>query len=212
VNWKRVGTGLSYTAPQLPGTIANVSALAVYDVGAGPELYVAGSFDTAGGQPAANIARWNGSTWSAVAGGVGGHVWGLEAFDDGTGLRLYAGGAFTTAGGASTVGAARYGPSGWSSVSSGQFGNLTDFQVFDDGNGPKLYCATQFQVRDVGRWNGSSWTQLGCANVRPTSLALYDDGHGERLCAGGDAPAGRPSPPSPSRLGMAAGGPTCPRG
>lgn len=36
-----------------------------------PVLYLiaGGSFDQTGGQPAANIARWNGSAWSALPGG-----------------------------------------------------------------------------------------------------------------------------------------------
>jgi hypothetical protein len=50
-----------------------VLALAV----SGSDLYAGGEFTTAGGISAANIAKWNGSSWSALGSGMG-------ATDDGT--------------------------------------------------------------------------------------------------------------------------------
>jgi len=47
----------------------NVYALAEFDDGSGPALYVGGSFHTAGQAIAQNIARWDGSSWSPVGGG-----------------------------------------------------------------------------------------------------------------------------------------------
>jgi len=44
------------------GTNGYVLALTVYNGG----LYAGGEFTTAGGNPANNIAVWNGSSWSAV--------------------------------------------------------------------------------------------------------------------------------------------------
>ena len=55
-----------------------------------------GDFTTAGGVTVNNIAKWNGSTWSALGTGTDDYVVRL-AFDS-TGS-LYAGGNFTTAGG-----------------------------------------------------------------------------------------------------------------
>ncbi len=40
--------------------------MAVYNV----ELYVTGGFDSAGGIAVNNIAKWNGSSWSAVGTGL----------------------------------------------------------------------------------------------------------------------------------------------
>src|SRR5262245_55766850 len=37
-------------------------------------LYVGGVFTTAGGVFATNIAKWNGSTWSAIGSGINGEV------------------------------------------------------------------------------------------------------------------------------------------
>ena len=49
----------------------------------------------AGGSPATNIAKWNGSSWSALGSGMNSRVAALAV----SGSDLYAGGEFTTAGG-----------------------------------------------------------------------------------------------------------------
>ena len=59
-------------------------------------LYAGGRFTTAGGTSAAKIAKWNGTTWSALGTGMNNAVSAL-AFDSSG--NLYAGGGFTTAGG-----------------------------------------------------------------------------------------------------------------
>jgi hypothetical protein len=95
--------GSSWTA--LAGGViqaeASVYALTVHDDGSGPALFAGGSFGTAGGVAARNIARWNGSSWSPLGSGVGGfgldRVEALAAYDDGGGPALYAGGTFTSA-------------------------------------------------------------------------------------------------------------------
>ena len=43
-----------------------VHALAVFDDGSGPALYVGGLFETIGGVAANNIAKWDGATWSPL--------------------------------------------------------------------------------------------------------------------------------------------------
>jgi len=59
-----------------------------------PSLFVGGSFASAGGEPAARIARWDGSAWSACGTGASTTVTALELFDpgDGAGTRLYVAG------------------------------------------------------------------------------------------------------------------------
>ncbi len=54
----------------------------------GTNLYAGGSFNGAGGSPANYLARWDGSSWSTVGGGVNYHVRALWA----SGSRLYVGG------------------------------------------------------------------------------------------------------------------------
>jgi len=103
-NWSALGSGVD----------DRVLALAVFDAdGSGPgaaELYAAGQFATAGGAPASDVARWNGSSWSALSSGIGGpqypYVATLAVYDDdGEGpdaASLYAGGRFASAGGISS--------------------------------------------------------------------------------------------------------------
>ena len=80
------------------GTDAAVRSFAVFDDGHGSALYLAGSFITAGDVQARSIARWNGTSWSPVGGGIGSetfaNVSALAVFDDGSGSALYAGGQF----------------------------------------------------------------------------------------------------------------------
>ncbi len=124
-------------------------AAAFFDFGAGPKLYIAGSFG--GGS---NILYWNGTTWVVPGGGItSGLVNTLAVFDDGNGPALYAGGAFPTAGGVSSPGVAKWNGSVWSAVGQGLphtfggpfYGPLT-LAVYDDesGVGPKLYAGGNF--------------------------------------------------------------------
>jgi len=81
----------------------DVFALAVFDDGSGPALYVAGSFKTIDELEVNHIARWNGIDWSPLGNGLlGGRrngtcVRALSVFDDGNGPALFAGGTFTRA-------------------------------------------------------------------------------------------------------------------
>jgi hypothetical protein len=61
----------------------------------GTNLYAGGDFTEAGGVPANHIAKWDGSSWSALGSGLDGPVYALAA--DGAG-HLFVGGGFTHAG------------------------------------------------------------------------------------------------------------------
>lgn len=68
------------------------------------DLLGGGNFTTAGGVPANRIARWNGSQWSALAGGMNDGVLSLCTQNG----ELFAGGAFTEADGNFRYGLARW--------------------------------------------------------------------------------------------------------
>ena len=74
-----------------------------------------GGFSTAGGSAANYIAKWNGSSWTALGSGMNGGVYALAV----SGQRLYAGGDFTTAGGSAANSIAKWDGSSWSALGSG---------------------------------------------------------------------------------------------
>jgi hypothetical protein len=171
------------------------TAMALFDDGSGPALYVGGSFPTAGGVVVNNIARWDGSSWAPLAGpsGVGTDlaVWTLEVFDDGSGPALFVGGYFDLAGGIPAHSIARWRADAWSSLSSpstGLGGSAFALEAF----GAALYAGGSFteagdeSVSNIARWDGFAWTPLGSgADSRVTALAAFDDGIGPALYAGG---------------------------
>ncbi|MFT7671586.1 MAG: hypothetical protein ACI8X5_004307, partial [Planctomycetota bacterium] len=183
---------------QAPG---RVESLAVYDEGAGPMLFAGGDLTIGGNFPAENVARWDGSQWSSVGGGLGGgasnSVLALEIFDDGTGPALYAGGAFKVMDGAPANRIARWDGVSWSSL--GQGIGLTfpdrvfDLKAFDDGTGLALYATWLFTsvsgltVPGIARWNGTAWSAVGTGGQSGLALEIYDDGSGPALFVGGDA-------------------------
>ncbi len=83
----------------------------------GDDVYAAGSFSSAGGVPAANVARWDGRQWSPLGAGTDGDVHALAVL----GGRLYAGGEFALAGGLLVGGLAVWDPAAqaWSAVGGG---------------------------------------------------------------------------------------------
>ena len=180
------------------GSSGYVFALAVYDDGSGPALYVGGSFTSAGGVAANNLARWDGSSWSALGSGVNGSVYSLTIFDDGTGPALYAGGDFKFAGGGAANRIARWNGSNWSALGTGMIDTndaVRALTVYDDGSGPALYAGGEFTAAGgvaanrIARWDGSSWSALGGGMSGSSdfvySLAVFDDGGGPGLYAGG---------------------------
>lgn len=174
------------------GTNAQIRAMAVFDDGTGPALYAAGEFTQAGTAAASRIAKWNGSTWSALGGGLDGTVWALCGFDDGSGPALYAGGDFTTAGGVAASHLARWKNGAWSAVGGGLNGSVFALTVFDAALhvGGAFNLAGTTSANRVARWNGSAWSALGPGlsggvPLAVRTLAVFDSGGGPALYAGG---------------------------
>jgi hypothetical protein len=174
-----------------------VHALAVFDDGSGPVLWVGGDFMRAGGLTSPGVARWDGASWSAAGHGGFSEVKAFCAFDDGSGLSLYAAGALWIGSGATqTYGIVRWNGSGWSEVGGGLGGperSANALAVFDDGSGPALYDGGAFSLAGgvpaarIARWDGSSWSALGAGvNSTVNALAVFNDGNGPALFAGGD--------------------------
>ena len=192
-SWTTPGGGVSFGFQG-----GHVFALLVIDDGGQPALCVGGSFDKAGGVAANNIATWNGSSWATLGSGMNGGVGALVSFDEGSGPVLHAGGSFTTAGGVAANNIATWDGSSWAPLGSGTNSGVYDLTTFDDGTGPALYAAGGFWTAGgvtasrIAKWNGSSWAPLGTGlgtigtgSVGGFSLAVFDDGGGAALYAGG---------------------------
>src|SRR2546425_2808630 len=93
----------------------SVSALAV----SGSDVFAGGDFTRAGGSPANSVAKWDGSSWSALGSGIvsdfGSSVGALAV----SGSDVYAGGFFTMAGGSAANSIAKWNGSSWSALGSG---------------------------------------------------------------------------------------------
>ena len=182
-DWSSVSGGVSgYTEN------TEVDAFAVYD----GYLYVGGRFLSAGGIPTNNLARWNGSTWSA-AGGLPpmGYIFALHPYQG----ELVAGGTFWT-GSHELSRIARWNGSIWTSLGGGIQPDPTRptpevraLAVFQGS----LYVGGIFTVgsaRALAKWNGASWSAVGSiANGAYApwilSLASLEDAAGPALYVGG---------------------------
>lgn len=158
-DWSRLGDGLDLSWSYTP----RVWALAVYQ----GELYAAGQIDRSGSRSVAGIARWNGSQWIEVGGGIHGSYEPkvLDLFvtsDD----RLIVAGEFDSAGGLAARNIAAWNGSSWSTLGNGVNQDFASVFAVEEYAG-KLYIAGNFNgfagpgTKEVAAWNGSSWEALG---------------------------------------------------
>lgn len=173
-SWTSVGGGIVPIDDE--GTL--VRALQVFDDGSGQaeSLFVGGRFSTAGNTETRRIARWNGSTWSALGEGlysVPHQIWdtvaALSIFDDGQGAALYAGGHFERAGDGPAAAIAKWNGRAWSALGDGVHeGSINPavraLAAFDAGSGPMLMAGgLMTQAGEVGTarlaaWDGKNWS------------------------------------------------------
>ncbi len=176
VQWSPLGSGID------GGTVL---AMAAYDDGSGPALYAAGSFTTAGGVPADDIARWDGNQWSAlhdndIKGPGSPLIISLRVFDDGLSDHpaLFIAGRFASAAGVDVQNIVRWDGNTWSAVGQGLHNNgqgsapaAWALEVFDDGtgDGPALFAggdfrfAGNFSSQRIAKW-------IVCADTIPGDL------------------------------------------
>lgn len=180
------------------GVARAAEAQVVFDDGTGPALYVVGGFAAAGDVLASNVARWDGTRWSTLGSGLTGQLpWAYCAtvFDDGTGPSLVVGGTFTEAGGVPVLNIAAWNGATWSPLGAGLNGSFVEaLAVFDDGSGPALYAGGLIAdsgattIHHLGKWDGSSWSDVGGGPPvgEVHALWVHDDGSGSKLYVGGD--------------------------
>ena len=213
--WQSVGSGLpptsNYSAPE---------AVASWDDGSGPKLYVA-RYEAAN-PPSVAIFTWDGSVWSSLPGvflqapANAPHVTGMCVFDDGTGPALYMSGTFSSAGGVPASSIARWNGAGWSAVGTGIGGSSLPWAgrltVFDDGSGPALYVGGIFSdaggvpANGVAKWSSTGWSAVpwtppSTIQFWVYALGTHDDGNGLALYVGGSWPALSGVPGKVARVG-----------
>ncbi len=135
----------------------------------GTDLYVGGSFTMAGGVPAKNIAKWNGTSWSALGSGVSGGISNSVRAITVVGTDVYVGGRFVTAGGVVTNNIAKWNGTNWAAIGTGVSANGTssvmveDIKVIDGEVyvGGLFATAGGVNANNIAKWNGSNWLALG---------------------------------------------------
>ena len=190
VSWVPFGNG--FTANEID---EEITSMAVYDAGSGPDLVVSGILFQSGTTVFQQVARWDGAAWRALAGGLNRGAQALETFDDGTGPALYAAGEFTQSGATIARHVARWNGASWSELGGGASESAFALAPFDDGGGPALACGGFFsQVGSlpaaVGAWRASGWSTFATGTGQGLSswvsvLAEVDLGSGPELYAGG---------------------------
>ena len=148
--WNALGTGVN-------GEVFDIEVH-------GDDIYVAGQFLDAGGNPACdNIARWTGSGWEPLGNGLWGSCRAI-AFWNG---ELYAGGNFADAGGDQWAdGIARWDGAAWHSLAVSGIGNGTVHALAASADA--LYIAGGFtdglnavgQPANIMKWDGATATGL----------------------------------------------------
>lgn len=133
------------------------------------DLLVGGSFTLAGGTPAQNFARWNGSTWSSMGSyGFSSDVWALDEFQG----SLYAFGQFRDVGPHTAWRAAKWSGSDWLPLgidlglqrpSDLNYGEVRASLVRGDSIivGGRFTRAGDQPVGLIAAWDGLDWHPLG---------------------------------------------------
>ncbi|MBX7053983.1 MAG: hypothetical protein K1X36_03430 [Pyrinomonadaceae bacterium] len=147
-------------------------------------IYFAGEFNSIQGMPANGIAKWNGSSWSALGNGINGDIFAIAV----SGNDVYVGGSFNVAvsdGMARNV--AKWDGTSWTRLGNGLGGGthiVRSIAVY----GSDVFIGGSFSVSDgspangIVRWDGSAYSALSLASGEIRSLVVS----GGALYAGGN--------------------------
>jgi hypothetical protein len=193
-SWEALGTGWTGSTRQSVWSMAKWNG----------RLYIGGGVvnqpPLIAGQPWSGMASWNGQTWQTHISSIVGFsptVFAMRVFNDGSGEALFVAGRFTAINGTSAANVARFDGVNWTALAGGlptsQTGDMEAMTVFQGKlhvGGSPTTPAGQPQA-SVASWDGQGWTSVGQSlGGRTTALAVFNDGTGDALYAGGTAQPG----------------------
>jgi hypothetical protein len=177
--WSAIGTGLN-----------GIGRVIVADrsTSSGITYYVGGSFTTAASVTVNRIARYNGTTFTAMGStGVNNTVNAMLLLDDGL---LYVGGAFTTAGGVAAGYIAIWNGSSWQSLPTGPSSQVLSLAA-DTNNGVLVSSDNVFTplnnvgyITDTARWVNGAWLPVYNVNDHIGGPAMLVTRSGDLYMAG----------------------------
>lgn len=172
--WQAMGAGLT------GNTFADADVKTIYQTRDGT-VYAGGDFTANGDSDAINIAKWDGTAWSAIAAGVGapsGPIFKIIESPSGT---LYACGTFGAIGGDTDLSyITQWDGTTWSALGGGVEDSVYAMEIAKNGD---LYAGGTFEnaagdtnCQYIARWNGYQWfpLQSGLNNFVFT-LKYFDD-------------------------------------
>lgn len=178
--WSAVGAGIAGDYD------CEVMSLASYDDGSGPALYAGGYFYDAGVLGSTNLAKWDGSTWSAVGNDMTASVPSLCVFDDGSGSKLYVGASHLDN---NTPSLASWDGTTWTAITNPLNDTITAMCGFNGELhviGSYTMGANSIRSGTILRWSKGEFLPLGSGiDNYVNALATFDDGAGKKLYAGG---------------------------
>lgn len=182
--WKSLGTGLIDTTR---GTASNRN---MYEYQG--ELYVGGNFNQAGNIYSQGIAKWNGSNWSEVGGGLSpgprvNFATALE-FIEYQG-KLIVAGEFYKVGTDTATNIVAWDGTNWESLGpkTGTGRQITSMEIFQGDlivYGGAVAVFGGKQIRQLARWDGTDWYDMGFSSNQFTDIRDLQVYNGELYAAG----------------------------
>ena len=181
-NWSPMNTGIEMLGQF--SFSAKVRSLAVFN----NTLFAGGFFNSAGGTPLNNLAKWNGTSWLPVTLNMhcpvyvyGGGIYSLLVFNN----ALYVAGMFDSIGGIAANNIAKYDGINWTALGNGiTYTNPTSpipfckiRSLYSYNNelivGGYFNQAGTIAANNIAKWNGTTWSTLGGGFPSSVSSTLY---------------------------------------
>lgn len=175
--WQSLGTGLSNTFTATGNTLG---------IDSQDNIYVAGSFNMAGGVATNNVAKWDGTVWSSLGAGLSSSA--NKIIFSSTDI-MYITGGFTSAGSSGAEYIAQWDGSNWASVGNSLSG--TGENLFLDKTEENLFVVGSFEIvadiiaNRLAKYNfaDDDWTTYG-SGLNSTSYSLLVDNNNDFYIGG----------------------------